>query len=114
MKKTLPIIIVLIVIAIVFIAIGISNKGKIADKGEEKAQYRIAVIPKGTTHSFWKSIRAGAEKAGAEVGAKIFWNGPERESNRQRQIEIVEDFIVQKISGIVLAPVDSKALVPVV
>jgi ribose transport system substrate-binding protein len=43
---------------------------------------------------------------------KIFWNGPEREGDREKQIQIVEDFIVRKISGIVLAPNDRKALVP--
>jgi len=106
MKKALPIIIVLVVIAIVFIGIGIANKG------ERSSQRRIAVIPKGTTHIFWQSVRAGAEKAGAEAGVKIFWNGPEREGDREKQIQIVEDFIVQDVSGIVIAPLDSKALVP--
>ena len=107
MKKTL-VIIVLVAIAIVFIAIGLARKGT------GQSQRTIAVIPKETTHVFWQAIRAGAEKAGAEAGVKIFWNGPERGVDRERQIQIVEDFIVQKVSGIVLAPNDSKALVPVV
>ena len=106
MKKALPIIIVLVVIAIIFIGIGIANKGK------QGSQRRIAVIPKGITHIFWESIRRGAEKAGAEAGVKIFWNGPEREGNREMQIQIIEDFITQKVSGFVLAPIDNKALVP--
>lgn len=106
MKKALPIIIVLVVIAGIFIGIGISRKGK------QGSQRRIAVIPKGITHIFWESIRRGAEKAGVEAGVKIFWNGPEREGNREKQIQIIEDFITQKVSGIVLAPIDNKALVP--
>ncbi len=106
MKKALPIIIVLVVIAIIFIGIGIANKGK------QRSQRQIAVIPKGITHIFWESIRRGAEKAGAEAGVKIFWNGPEREGNREMQIQIIEDFITQKVSGFVLAPIDNKALVP--
>lgn len=105
MKKVLGII-VLVVIAVVFIAIGITRKGK---GGDER---RIAVIPKGTTHIFWQSVRAGAQKAGEEEGVKIFWNGPKLETDREEQIQIIEDFIVQKVSGIVLAPLDSKALVP--
>jgi len=72
----------------------------------------IAVIPKATTHFFWQSVRAGALKAGQETGVKILWNGPERESDREKQIQIVEDFIALKVSGIVLAPNDSRALVP--
>ncbi len=106
MKKALPVIIVLVVIAGIFIGIGIARKGKLGN------QRRIAVIPKGITHIFWESIHRGAEKAGAEAGVKIFWNGPEREGNREVQIQIIEDFITQKVSGIVLAPIDNKALVP--
>jgi ribose transport system substrate-binding protein len=106
MKKAIPIIIALVIIAIIFIGIGIVNKGK------QTSQRRIAVIPKGTTHIFWESVRRGAEKAGEETGVKILWNGPKRETDREEQIQIIEDFIVQKVSGIVLAPLDSKALVP--
>lgn len=107
MKKIVPVVI-LAVIAAVFIAIGIANKGK----GSGKRQ--IAVIPKGTTHVFWQSIHRGALKAGEEAGVEIFWNGPDREGDREKQIQIIEDFITQKVSGIVLAPNDSKALVPIV
>jgi ribose transport system substrate-binding protein len=106
MKKTLPIIIALVVIAIIFVAMGIVNKGK------QPGKRQIAVIPKGTTHIFWESVRKGAEKAGEEAGVKILWNGPKRETDREEQIQIIEDFIVQKVAGIVLAPLDSKALVP--
>ena len=72
----------------------------------------IAVIPKGTTHIYWQSVRAGAEAAGKELGYKIYWNGPERETDRERQIQIIEDFIVQKVDAVVLAPLDREALVP--
>lgn len=74
----------------------------------------IAVIPKGTTHEFWKSVHAGAEKAAAEVGVKVIWKGPLREDDREDQIKVVEDFINIRVKGIVLAPLDSQALVPVV
>jgi ribose transport system substrate-binding protein len=105
MKKTVAIIIALIVIVII-IGFGIVNRGK------QTSQRRIAVIPKGTTHIFWESVRKGAEKAGEEAGVKILWNGPKRETDREEQIQIIEDFIVQKVAGVVLAPLDSKALVP--
>ena len=105
MRKFLGVI-VLVVLAIIFIVFGLLQKGTGRD------ERRIAVIPKGTTHLFWKSIHAGAQKAGDEAGVKIYWNGPEREGDREKQIQIIEDFIVQRISGIVLAPNDRKALVP--
>ena len=53
----------------------------------------IAVIPKGTTHEFWKSVHAGAEKAAQELGVKVIWKGPLREDDREDQIKVVESFI---------------------
>jgi ribose transport system substrate-binding protein len=78
--------------------------------------YTIAVIPKATSHEFWKSIHAGAVKAQRELtekGAKveIIWQGPLREDNRDQQIQVVENFIIRRVNGIVLAPTDAKALV---
>jgi ribose transport system substrate-binding protein len=70
----------------------------------------IAVIPKGTTHEFWKSIHAGAVKAAAETGVEIIWKGPLKEDDRDAQISVVEDFISRRVNGIVLAPLDDTAL----
>jgi len=70
----------------------------------------IAVIPKGTTHSFWKAIHAGAVKASRELGVEVIWKGPAREDNRDAQIAEVETFVSRGVSGIVLAPTDDKAL----
>jgi ribose transport system substrate-binding protein len=70
----------------------------------------VAVIPKGTTHEFWKSIHAGAEKAAQELAIDVIWKGPLKEDDREAQIAIVEDFITRGVSGIVLAPLDDSAL----
>jgi ribose transport system substrate-binding protein len=81
-----------------------------ARKQEPEGGLTIAVIPKGTTHEFWKSIHAGAIKAAGETGVQILWKGPLREDDREGQISIVEDFISRGVSGIVLAPLDDTAL----
>jgi len=70
----------------------------------------IAVIPKGTTHEFWKSIHAGAARAAGELGVQIIWKGPQKEDDRAQQITVVEDFISRGVDGIVLAPLDDRAL----
>jgi ribose transport system substrate-binding protein len=70
----------------------------------------IAVIPKGTTHSFWKAIHAGASKASQELGVEVIWKGPAREDDRDAQVAEVENFVSRGVSGIVLAPTDDKAL----
>ena len=71
---------------------------------------KIAVIPKGTTHIFWKSVEAGAQAAGKEAGVEIIWKGPLKENDRAQQIAIVEQFVQEGVSGIVLAPLDNTAL----
>jgi ribose transport system substrate-binding protein len=85
-------------------------------KKTDSNAYTIAVIPKGTTHEFWKSINAGAIKAKQELAAQgvpveVIWKGPLREDDRDQQIQVVENFTSRKVSGIVLAPLDSQALV---
>ena len=81
----------------------------------EKA-WTIAVIPKGTTHEFWKSINAGAFKARDELAQQgiqldVIWKGPLKEDDRDQQIMVVENFTSRRVKGIVLAPLDSQALV---
>jgi len=75
----------------------------------------VAVIPKGTTHEFWKSIHAGAVKAQRELAEKgvkvdLIWKGPLKEDDRDQQIQVVENFMTRRVDGIVLAPLDSQAL----
>src|SRR5262249_61607590 len=71
----------------------------------------VAVIPKGTSHVFWQSIHAGAEKAARELGVTAIWRGPLREDDRAAQVSEVEGFVTRGVSGIVLAPLDDSALV---
>src|SRR5438477_16462 len=102
--------ILLILIALTTLAAVGCNRSKTNAK-----KLKIAVIPKGTSHEFRKSIHAGAIKAqrelstnGAEV--EIIWKGPLREDDREQQIQVVEGFTSQGVNGIVLAPLDNRAL----
>jgi len=70
----------------------------------------ISVIPKGSTHIFWQSIHAGALKAGDELGVEISWVGPEKEDDRQQQIALIDNQVMNQVSGIVVAPIDDMAL----
>jgi ribose transport system substrate-binding protein len=72
--------------------------------------YTIAVIPKGTTHSYWKSVEAGAKAAGQDLNVQIQYKGPLQEDDAAGQIALVQEFISDKVSGIVLAPLNDTAL----
>lgn len=72
---------------------------------------KIAVIPKGSTHEYWKSVHEGANTAAAELGnVEIDWQAPQQEDDREAQVQIVENCVNKKDDAIVLAPLDNKAL----
>jgi ribose transport system substrate-binding protein len=87
---------------------GSASTGNAAAPG---GKIRVAVVPKGTTHEFWKAVHAGAAKAAKETGAEIIWKGPLKEDDLKNQVDVVQSFVAQGVSGIVLAPLNDKALV---
>lgn len=74
----------------------------------------VGVVPKGASHIFWQTVHAGAIKASREFHFEVEWNAPTLEVDSSRQIEIVDSMINRRLAGIVLAPVDRRALVAVV
>ncbi|MFT6181993.1 MAG: ribose transport system substrate-binding protein [Paracoccaceae bacterium] len=84
---------------------------KNSDDSGSGDQLRIAVIPKGTNHLFWKTIHAGAIKAAEEEGVTILWKGPLVESDREGQIKVVQNFVTQQVDAIALAPLDDEAMI---
>lgn len=83
-------------------------------QSEAQKTIEIAVIPKSFSHQFWLTVKAGADQAGKEIGAKIIWQGTAKETEVEQQINIVQDMISRKVSAIVLAASDANALVGVV
>ncbi len=79
--------------------------------GSKQKTWRVMIIPKGTTHEFWKTIHAGAKKAADELGnVEIIWQGPTKEDDRTEQIKLVQNAVAAKVDGIILAPLDARAL----
>ena len=79
--------------------------------GVKKKKWRVMLIPKGTSHEFWWTIHAGALKAEQELGnVEVIWQGPEKEEDRVLQIQLVQSAVAAGVDGIVLAPLDPRAL----
>lgn len=86
------------------------NEGSLSGKKAKK--WRVMVIPKGTTHQFWETLHAGALKAADELGnVEVIWLGPQKEDDRTTQIQLVQNAVAKGVDGIVIAPLDAKALV---
>ncbi|KAF1029528.1 MAG: D-allose-binding periplasmic protein [Burkholderia plantarii] len=77
---------------------------------------KIALVMKSLANEFFLTMENGA-KDYQQHNASTFdlvTNGIKDETDTANQIRIVEQMIVSKVDAIVLAPADSKALVPVV
>jgi ribose transport system substrate-binding protein len=104
---------VLIVLMVGGVALVVFRKERSeSSQNTADAQLTIAVIPKGTTHSYWNFVRAGADQAGKDLGVKIIFKGPLQEDDRAGQISLVQEFASGDVNGIVLAPLDDTALLP--
>jgi|TARA_B110000467_G_C18315062_1_gene480910 ribose transport system substrate-binding protein len=102
------------VTAFLLVVIGCGSSEKPAASYSGKP-LKLAVIPKGTSHEFWKSVHFGAEKAAKELGnVEIVWRGPVVESDTGSQIEVVKNMITLGVDGIVLAPNQKGGLVDAV
>lgn len=95
---------------LIAVAVTACNKGAGNNASGKKT---IAVIPKGVSHFFWQSVKAGADAAGKDMNVDIIWKGPALETDISGQINIVEDMINRRVDGIVLAPSHGDSLVPI-
>jgi ribose transport system substrate-binding protein len=80
--------------------------------GTKTKKWRVIVIPKGTTHEFWMALHAGVIQAADDIGnVEVVWLGPQKEDDRVQQIQLVQSAVAAGVDGIVLAPLDARALV---
>lgn len=102
----------LLVLALLFtVGCGSGGAGSGSAGGGGPKKFRIAVIPKGASHEFWKSVEAGARKADAEFDdVEVTWKGPLSEGDEADQIATVEGFVADGYDGICVAPLDAISL----
>lgn len=83
--------------------------------GAETRKYRIALVMKSLANEFFKTMEDGARAHQKKHPDQyeLLANGIKDEQDVARQIDLVEQMIAQKVDAIVIAPADSRALVPV-
>lgn len=72
----------------------------------------VALISKGFQHQFWQAVKAGADKAGAELGVAVTFEGPDTEAQVDRQIDMLSAALARKPAAIGFAALDSQAATP--
>jgi len=80
--------------------------------GRARAESYIPVISKGFQHQFWQAVKLGAEKAAKELKVRITFEGPENESQVDKQLEMLQAALAKKPQAICFAALDSKAAIP--
>ena len=74
--------------------------------------FYIPVISKGFQHQFWQAVNAGAEKAAAELGVRVTFEGPDNESQVDKQIDMLAAVLANEPAAIGFAALDSQAAIP--
>jgi len=82
--------------------------------GSTEARPRVALVMKSLANEFFKTMQDGAEahQKAHSSEYELISTGIKNETDVDQQIALVEQMVAQKVDAIVLAPADSKALVP--
>jgi len=72
----------------------------------------VPLISKGFQHQFWQAVKAGADKAGAELGVEVTFEGPDNESQVDKQIDMLAAALAKNPAAIGFAALDSQAAIP--
>lgn len=72
----------------------------------------IPLISKGFQHQFWQAVKLGADKAAAEFGVEVTFEGPETEAQVDKQMEMLTTALSKKPAAIGFAALDSQAAIP--
>jgi ribose transport system substrate-binding protein len=82
--------------------------------GDAAAKPTIALVVKTLNNQFFIDMEAGAQAAADSLGFELVVQAPERETDVERQMQIVENLIQRQVQAILLVPNGSKEIVPAV
>ena len=92
--------------------VGLAAAGALGAGPAAAAEPYIPVISKGFQHQFWQAVKMGAENAAKHYKVRITFEGPENESQVDKQIEMLQAAIAKKPQALCFAALDSKAAIP--
>ncbi|BDD83789.1 LacI family transcriptional regulator [Tsukamurella pulmonis] len=81
--------------------------------GSSDGDGQIAIISKGYQHQFWKAVNKGAEDAAKEMGKTITFEGPDNETQVEKQVQLLQTALDRNPSAIAIAALDSAAVAPI-
>lgn len=96
-------------------AAGCSQPQNESNAPAAKSKPQVALVMKSLANEFFSTMAEGAKKHQAAHAADydLVVNGIKNETDLAEQVNLVEQMIARPVNAIVIAPADSKALVPV-
>ena len=82
--------------------------------GGKTARPTIALVVKTLNNQFFIDMETGAKAAADSLGFELVVQAPERETDVERQMQIVENLIERQVRVIMLVPNGSREIVPAV
>lgn len=89
---------------------GGDSEDSTADGPAGDAKLTIGVIPKTTSGEFWETVRQGVNAAEKDLDVKVRYEGTQTATAIAEQNKIIENMINLGIDGLVLAPLNQKAM----
>lgn len=89
-----------------------SSSGGNSAGGSGGSKPYIAIVSKGFQHQFWQAVKLGSENAAKDYNVTISFEGPENESQVDKQIEMLQAALNKKPAALCFAALDSKAAIP--
>jgi ribose transport system permease protein len=74
----------------------------------------VAFVPKALNSPFWAAMQQAADKEALGLGVHLISLAADRETDVERQYQIIENLIQQRVDAILLSPAGSKELVPAI
>ena len=103
------------VLLVLLTACGADDSSDSPAAGGAEAKPRIALVMKSLANEFFVNMASGAEAHQADHSEQyeLLVNGIRNESDLAQQVNLVDQMIGSSVQAIVIAPADSRALVPV-
>ncbi|WP_369374099.1 ABC transporter substrate-binding protein [Promicromonospora sp. Populi] len=98
--------------AVVVLALGACASGGGTEPGAEGDRPYVALVSKGFQHQFWQAVKQGADDAAAELDVEVTFEGPETETEVEKQLTMLQTALDKSPDAIGYAALDSEASIP--
>lgn len=95
------------------LALAACSSGAADEAGGDGDKPYVALVSKGFQHQFWQAVKQGADQAAEELGVEVTFEGPESETEVEKQLSMLQTALDKSPDAIGFAALDSEASIPI-